>query len=369
MKIAILGTRGIPNTYGGFEQFAEYLSIGLARRGHSVTVYNTSFHEYNADDYKGVAIRKIYSPEKWIGASGNFVYDFLSLKDALKKDFDIIYELGYHSNAPSYYLLNKKSPIVVTNMDGIEWKRSKWSRFTQKLICKLEKIAVQKSDYLISDNPAIREYYQQDFGKDSFYIPYGADVVNDFDEDILSGYNVSLGKYFLLIARLEPENNIEIILDGFINSGDEKPFLVIGSKKNKYGKFLESKYKQQNIRFVGGIYDKKVLDNLRYFSLAYFHGHSVGGTNPSLLEAMAAGCFIVAHDNPFNRSVLGMDAFYFEKSTELACIISELPETVGNKMFVENNIQKINKYYSWDKIISAYEDLFESLLQKRKNYL
>ncbi len=369
MKISILGTRGIPNTYGGFEQFAEYLSIGLARRGHSVTVYNTSFHEYNSDDYEGVAIRKIYSPEERIGASGNFVYDFLSLKDALKKDFDIIYELGYHSNAPSYYLLNKKSPIVVTNMDGIEWKRSKWSYLTQTLIRKLEKIAVKKSDYLISDNPAIKNYYQQEFGKDSFYIPYGADLVHDFGEDILSGYNVFSGKYFLLIARLEPENNIETILDGFVSSGKEMPFLVVGNKDTKYGRFLQSKYEQQNIKFVGGIYDKRVLDNLRHYSLAYFHGHSVGGTNPSLLEAMAAKCFIVAHDNPFNQAVLGQDAFYFKKSAKVTDIICGLPEVAEKKVFIENNIQKINKYYSWNKIISDYENLFEELLQKKKNLL
>lgn len=365
MRIAILGTRGIPNTYGGFEQFAEYLSVGFVKLGHSVTVYNVSFHEYREDNYKGVKIRKVYSPEKIIGAAGNFIYDFLSLKDALKRDFDIIYELGYHSNAPSYYLLKKQSPVVVTNMDGIEWKRSKWNAFTQKLIRKLEYIAVKKSDYLISDNPAIHEYYIKQFNRDSYYIPYGAKMVDDFDEIVLKRYHVSPRSYFLIIARLEPENNIETILDGFVQSGSDYPFLVIGNKDSRYGKFLQNKYKQQNIRFLGGIYQKKELDDLRHFACRYFHGHSVGGTNPSLLEAMAAQAFIIAHDNPYNRVVLEEGALYFKDSSMVSEIIqSSLNPDIRNALII-SNVEKIRRQYSWDKIISDYERLFQKLLKKK----
>ncbi|MDL2214578.1 DUF1972 domain-containing protein [Dysgonomonas sp. OttesenSCG-928-M03] len=363
MKIAILGTRGIPNSYGGFEQFAEYLSVGLSRLGHSVTVYNTSFHEYEGDNYKGVSISKIYSPEKIIGASANFIYDYLCLKDALKKDFDIIYELGYHSNAPSYYFLNEKSPVIITNMDGLEWKRSKWSPLTRKLIHKLEKIAINKSDYLISDNPAIRDYYLQNFEKDSFYIPYGAEVVKHFDEKTLVEYNVSAKNYFLIIARLEPENNIEMILDGFIQSQCSYPFLVIGNKDSKYGKYLQKKYTEKNILFLGGIYNKEVLDNLRHFSSAYFHGHSVGGTNPSLLEAMASQAFIIAHDNPFNHKVLGGDSIYFKQSEDISSIIKNEDYKFKNfHIAISNNLTKIEITYSWSKIISDYENLFLNIL-------
>lgn len=364
MKIAILGTRGIPNAYGGFEQFAEYLSVGLVARGHSVTVYNASFHEYARDTFKGVAIRKIFNPEKHVGASANFIYDFFCLRDALNNNFDIIYELGYHSNAPSYYLLGKNSPVVVTNMDGIEWKRAKWSAFTQKLIRKLENIAVKKSDYLLSDNPAIRNYYLENFGKDSFYIPYGAEIVNNFDESILSAYNVGVFGYYLTIARLERENNIEMILDGFIHSRSEYPFLVVGNCNNRYGKFLQNKYKRDNIRFLGGIYEKQILDNLRHFARIYFHGHSVGGTNPSLLEAMASGIFIAAHDNPFNREVLGDDADYFGESGRVCSIIQDQRSDNDRIQYVRNNIAKIERDYSWDSIVLQYENLFYSLLRE-----
>ena len=367
MKIAILGTRGIPNTYGGFEQFAEYLSVGLVERGHTVTVYNVHFHEYNQPEFRGVSIRKIYSPENRIGAAANFIYDYLCMKDALKQDFDIIYKAGYHSNAPSYYLLKKNSPVVITNMDGIEWKRSKWNYLTRQLIKRLEKIAVRKSDYLVSDNLAIQEYYRKEFGVESFYIAYGTDIVEYFNEEIISLYNVTANNYFLLIARLEPENNIEMILDGYVLSGDSRLFLVIGNAETKYGRFLQAKYLNSNIRFQGAVYNKEVLDNLRHFCLLYFHGHSVGGTNPSLLEAMGAEALIVSHDNKFNRSVLNINTLYFVKDKDVASIIFNI-DSLGDdkrKIFIENNKAQIIANYSWKSIVFRYESLFREILKKK----
>lgn len=367
MKIAILGTRGIPNSYGGFEQFAEYLSVGLVELGHSVTVYNVHFHEYDQPEFRGVTIRKIYSPEKQIGAAANFVYDYLCLKDALKQDFDIIYEAGYHSNAPFYYLLKKNSPIVITNMDGIEWKRSKWNYFTRQLIKKLEKIAVRKSDYLVSDNSAIQEYYKKEFNAESFCIAYGADIVERFDKNLLSPYNVTANNYFLLIARLEPENNIEMILDGYVLSNDSRPFLVIGNAGTKYGRFLQAKYRNTNIHFLGAVYKKEVLDSLRHYCTLYFHGHSVGGTNPSLLEAMASQVLIASHDNEFNKAVLNINALYFVKDTEVASLICNI-NSLGDekkKIFIESNKAQIINKYSWKSIVFRYESLFNEILKKK----
>lgn len=367
MKIAILGTRGIPNSYGGFEQFAEYLSVGLVELGHSVTVYNVHFHEYDQAEFRGVIIRKIYSPEKQIGAAANFVYDYLCMKDALKQDFDIIYEAGYHSNAPSYYLLKKNSPVVITNMDGIEWKRSKWSYFTRQLIKKLERIAVRKSNYLVSDNSAIQEYYKKEFNAASFCVAYGADIVEHFDEKLLSPYNVTANNYFLLIARLEPENNIEMILDGYVLSNDFRPFLVIGNAETKYGRFLQAKYRNTSIHFHGAVYNKEVLDNLRHYCALYFHGHSVGGTNPSLLEAMASEALIASHDNEFNKSVLNINALYFVKDKDVASIIRNLNSLGddGKKIFIANNKAQTINCYSWKSIIFQYENLFSEILKKK----
>lgn len=365
MKIAILGTRGIPNNYGGFEQFAECLSVSLVKKGHEVTVYNPHFHSYELDSYDGVRIRKIYSPESSLGASANFIYDYLCLRDALKFDFDVILECGYHSNAPSYFLMGeRKRPVLITNMDGLEWKRSKWNRFTRWLIKKLEKLAVKKSHYLVSDNIGIKQYYQDSFGVDSYCIAYGATPVEVFNEQSLHSYGVTKDHYFMLIARLEPENNIESILDGYLVSGSELPFLVIGNHKTKYGVYLKKKYTDEKIKFIGGLYVKEDLDNLRCYAKAYFHGHSVGGTNPSLLEAMASKALIVAHENEFNKAILKENALFFLNSVDVAKIINGMEELKNIQHFKNENYLLIKNEYSWYKITEMYESLFKDVLIK-----
>lgn len=365
MRIAILGTRGIPNNYGGFEQFAECVSVSLVEKGHQVTVYNPHFHYYQLNIYNGVMIRKIYSPERFIGASANFIYDYLCLKDALKFNYDIILECGYHSNAPSYFLMRqRKSPVLITNMDGLEWKRSKWNRTTRWLIKKLEKLAVKKSHYLVSDNIGIQQYYKDQFGVNSCCIAYGATPVDSFDEHHIKAYGVIPEQYFMLIARLEPENNIEPILDGYLMSGSNLPFLVIGNNNTHYGEYLKSKFTNNNIKFVGGLYQKEILDNLRYYAKAYFHGHSVGGTNPSLLEAMASKALIVAHDNVFNKAVLKGNALFFSTSEDVMNVINEIEVFDKSLDFKNNNYLLVKDEYSWEKITSMYECLFKSVLNR-----
>jgi glycosyltransferase involved in cell wall biosynthesis len=373
MKIAILGTKGIPNNYGGYEQFAEFISQRLVKRGHQVTVYNPSFHAYREPAYKGVSVIRQYSPEKWIGGSANFIYDFLCLKDALGRDFDIVYEAGYHSVAPAYRVLgirSKKKPVVVTNMDGLEYNRSKWSWFTQQLIRKLEKIAVRDSPFMISDNLGIQEYYRDQFNRDSFFLSYGADPVTAVDENHLGRYGVMRHGYLMLVARFEPENNLEMALEGFLMSGVSHPFLVVGNHQTRYGRYLKSTFPDPRIRFVGGIYDKPVLDSLRHFAAAYVHGHSVGGTNPSLLEAMACGSFIFAHDNPFNRKVLFDSAFYFGNSGHVKELLSDLAQMRSRyaQTFADQNVWRIEKEYNWERVVDQHESLFRQLLEMSANH-
>ena len=291
MKIAFISTRGIPNNYGGFEQFAEYISVGLAKRGHEVTVYSPHFHPYKEDNYKGVRIKHIYSPETWMGSSvGSFFYDFASLKDALKKgDFDIIYEAGYTSIIPAYIWFNvkkRKRPIFTTNMDGLENKRSKFSPMVRRFLDWEEKMAVKYSHYLIADNMGIHDYYKEKYGKESKFLAYGADIHDNFNTEYLKEFGLKPEEYYILIARLEPENNITMAIEGYLHSRENgrRPLIIVGKTNTPHGKELVEKYgKEKNVRFVGGIYDFKKLDSVRHFSLAYFHGHSVGGTNPSLL--------------------------------------------------------------------------------------
>lgn len=372
MKIAFVSTRGIPNNYGGFEQFAEYISVGLVARGHDVTVYSPHFHPYKESSYKGVKIKHIYSPEKWMGSSvGSFFYDFSSLRDALKNEnFDIIYEAGYTSIIPAYIwfnIKNRKNPIVVTNMDGLEYKRSKFNPLVQKFIFWEEKMAVKHSHYLIADNMGIHDYYKEKYRRDSKFLAYGADIHTDFNVDTLLEYDVTADNYYILIARLEPENNIEMAIQGYLKSNEngKKPLLIIGNTTTPHGKYLSGKYGHiDSVRFLGGIYNFKVLDDLRHFSSAYFHGHSVGGTNPSLLEAMAAGCFILANDNIFNRSVLKDNAIYYNSPDEVTRILNDEKCFSDKEALIANNIQRISTHYSWERLVDQHEEYFKELLRE-----
>lgn len=376
MKIAFISTRGIPNNYGGFEQFAEYISVGLVRRGHEVVVYSPYFHPYREPDYKGVRIKHIYSPEKWMGSSvGSFFYDFLSLRDALKKEkFDIIYEAGYTSIVPAYIWFNVKRikyPLFTTNMDGLEYKRTKFNKWVQNFVFWEERMAVKHSHYLIADNMGIRDYYKEKYGKESKFLAYGADVHEDYDVDVLKEYGLEAGGYFIVVARLEPENNLFMAIEGYLASNQygKHPLVVVGKTNTPYGKYLMERYgRDRNIRFVGGIYDFRKLNSIRHYSYAYFHGHSVGGTNPSLLEAMASGCFILAHDNIFNRAVLGENALYYGSTDAATEMLDGIDQAVSahKKEYTERNLEVIRRDYSWEKLVDEHEEYFKWMLSQRK---
>lgn len=362
MNIAIIGTRGVPNYYGGFEQFAAYLSRGLVEQGHRVTVYNSSSHPYQESSWHGVDIVHCYDPEDKIGTVGQFIYDFNCILDCRRKNFDIILQLGYTSSSVWGWMLPRKRSIVTTNMDGIEWKRSKYSAKVRRFLKYAEKLGVKYSDYLIADSIGIQKYLKKEYDKNSLYIPYGAEPFHDPDMSFLAEYRLLPFKYNMLIARLEPENSIEIILDGVVASETDLPFIVVGKINTPFGQYLVKKFKRNGqIRFVDGIYDITVLNNLRYFANLYFHGHTVGGTNPSLLEAMASQSLICAHKNIFNESILGSDAFYFSDSAEVADLLREVEKKNHQQMVLAND-QKVIAKYSWEKIIRQYIKHFESIL-------
>lgn len=363
MNIAILGTRGIPNNHGGFEQFAEYVSLDLVKKGHKVSVYNSSTHPYQEKTWNGVDILHCYDPEEKIGTAGQFIYDLNCILDCRKRNFDIILQLGYTSSSVWGWLLPRKKSVVTTNMDGLEWKRSKYSSSVQKFLKKAERWATVYSDYWISDSIGIQSYLKKEYGKDSVYIPYGADVFESPDVSLIASYGVEAYGYDMLIARLEPENNIETILDGVRGASQQRPFLVVGKFDTTYGSYLREKYGDlKSIVFCGGIYDMNALNNLRYFSNLYFHGHSVGGTNPSLLEAMGSQAFICAHKNVFNEAILEGDAIYFENATQITHHLeSSSRSTLPDCVF--NNLEKVKNLYSWESIGNQYLAHFKQIVR------
>ena len=362
MKIAILGTRGIPNYYGGFEQFAQYLSEGLVDLGHEISVYNSHNHPYQKDTWNGVDIIHCVDPEETLGTAGQFIYDLNCILDSRNRNFDVILQLGYTSSSVWNWLFSR-SAVIVTNMDGLEWKRGKYSRPVQTFLKIAEKLAVQFSDFLIADSEGIKEYLASNYKKESVYIPYGADLFEEEKDGVLSEYGLLPYQYDMLIARLEPENSIEEILDGFVASDVKRQFLVIGNTNTKFGKHISSKITDKRVLFVGYVNGIEKLDSLRHFSNLYFHGHTVGGTNPSLLEAMASGALICANDNIFNKAILGEDAFYFSKASDVAVLLQNSLKTEEH-IFVSNNLQKIKNRYSWKIIISEYEQFFQTCLNK-----
>lgn len=368
MKIAILGTRGIPNYYGGFEQFCEYLSLGLAQKGHEVVVYNSSEHPYQDDIYKDVKIKHKPCYEDRLGAFAHFLYDFYCTRDAINNDeFDILLHCGYQSAAPAIWFFRKKKTIMVCNMDGLEWKRDKWSLPVKKLTKYLEKLVVKSCKYLISDNIGIQKYYEEIHNISSKYIAYGSEIDILVDPRHLEDYNVIPYEYNIIVARLEPENNIDTILQAYDIADLQYPILVVGKNNTNYSKYLLEKYSvNKKIRFIGGVYDKPILDSLRKYSKIYFHGHTVGGTNPSLLESMALGCLIVYHNNDFNHSTLKGNGIPFENSQDIVSIIrgSELGEIEFEDKIRKECIKTIRSDYSWQKIINEYESYFKTILEK-----
>jgi glycosyltransferase involved in cell wall biosynthesis len=358
MKIAIIGTRGIPNNYGGFEQLAEYLSLGLKEQGHDVYVYNSDKHLYQEKTWKGINIIHKYDPEKKIGTAGQFIYDLNCILNSRKHNFDTILNLGYTSSSIWMRLFPNKSRVI-TNMDGLEWKRTKYSPRVQKFLMYAEKLAVKHSDGLIADSLAIQAYLQKKYNVKSEFIAYGADLFNNPDEGSIASFKVTPFKYNMLIARMEPENNIEMIVEGVHRSSSESPLFVVGNNKNKFGTLLTEKYRNdKRIVFTGPIYNSVTINNLRYFSNIYFHGHSVGGTNPSLLEAMGCNCMIAAHDNEFNKSVLGTDAFYFQNSDDVCRLVENSPrKSEASNAMRTNNYNKVSEDYSWNKIVKQYEQV------------
>ena len=374
MKIAFISTRGIPNNYGGFEQFAEHISVGLAQRGHEVTVYSPHYHPYQEKEYKGVRIKHIYSPESWMGSSlGSFFYDYACLKDALRNEhFDIIYEAGYTTIIPAYIRFNVKaikSPIFVTNMDGLEYKRAKFNKLVQKFVYWEEQMAVKYSQFLIADNMGIHDYYKEHFGRESKFLAYGANIYDNYSEEFLKEYGLERNQYLLIVARLEPENNLSMAIEGYIASElyGMMPLVIVGKTNTPYGKYLVNTYSSyERIRFTRGIYNFDKLNSLRYFSYAYFHGHSVGGTNPSLLEAMASECFILSHDNIFNKTVLGDNAIYYSDKDEVTNLLNKLEILIRERkqLYTTNNLEVIRTQYSWEKLVEEHEEYFMSLLNR-----
>lgn len=366
MKIAITGTRGIPNRYGGFEQLAEHLSVGLANRGYEVVVYNPHYHPYLPDQYQGVRIVKKWLPEKFLGSAAHYPYDLACIRHSIRCKADIILECGYASASPFYPRLDFRESRIITHMDGMEWKRPKWSSLARAIILRSEKTAVHHSHAIVCDHRNIASYLEQKYSRASTVISYGVAAEMKYDGSIPDRYGLKPGNYWLLIARLEPENNIRMILEGWASADTGLPIVIVGDHRRGFGKKVYRHHSRNaGVIFLGGIFDRSVLNSLRHHARSVFHGHSVGGTNPSLLEAMACETPIITHDNPYNRRVLQQNGLYYGSAEEIRRILMGLnPSDDHVKQMIRNNLEKIRTQHSWEEVTEQYLDLFEKVLQQ-----
>ncbi|MBN1374345.1 DUF1972 domain-containing protein [Candidatus Dojkabacteria bacterium] len=373
MKILFLGTKGIPNSHGGYERFVEKLAPYLAANGINTFVTCPHYQEYKESTFESVCLKFVFDPEKKLGALGNLIYDFLSIIYAISNRFDIIYMCAYTSAILLWIIrLFSSKSILVTNMDGLEWKRSKWSKPVQKYLKFCEKLAVKSSHHCIADGTGIESYLSKEFPEAASkleVIEYGTEYpVTVFDESILEELKLVRGKYCVVVARIEPENNLEMIIEGYLKSSlnGVYPMVIVGPMKTPHAEYLNEKYGgESSIRFVGGIYDETKLFTIRKYAAVNLHGHSVGGTNPSLLEALSVGTLVVVHDNIFNRGVVGEQGTYFRSAGDLAKIFSFVKE----QRFDNSNyyVKQIEELFTWEIIDKKYLLWFKSISKHNAN--
>ncbi|MCI5069435.1 DUF1972 domain-containing protein [Acidovorax sp.] len=362
LRVAILGTKGIPASYGGFETFAEQLAVRLVARGHQVTVYAEAEDGPAPADtfHQGVRVRFQRRPH-W-GPASVLAYDCASLWDA-RRGYDLVYMLGYGAAWACWWPRVFGTPVWI-NVDGLEWARSKWGRAARAYLRCMEWLATKTATRLIADAEAIAQRVRTVYPRSAptSFIAYGAEEVRSQDVDVqaLSAWGLTPGGYLLVVARPEPENHVLEIIQGYLLHDGPLPLVIVGSVTDAtpYQRQLQS-LASERVRLVGGVYDAPKLQSLRVHAAAYIHGHSVGGTNPSLLEALACGSLVIAHDNPFNREVARDAAEYFETPQQLARQLEQIVQLplLERSRRCARAREIVAKNYTWDRIADDYEAL------------
>lgn len=354
--IAILGTVGVPANYGGFETLAENLTRYHEARGlpAKLVVYcSAKSHPKKPESFLGAELRYIN-----LNANGvsSILYDMVSLFSAVRKGADVILLLGVSGAValPIVRLLSRAR--IVTNIDGIEWKRDKWKGLAKWFLRFSEKLAVKFSHEVIADNAGIAQHVSDSYGRQCHVIAYGGDHAVQAKPSAYSAKTLP-EKYALALCRIEPENNISLVLQAFSLYSD-LPLVFVGNWNNShFGRTLKQQYDPvAHIHFIDPIYDLEVLHTIRSGAEFYVHGHSAGGTNPSLVEMMHFGKAVLAFDCVINRFTTQEKALFFNNSDELLGIINNLTtnqiQTLGADMALIANDR-----YTWDKIGQAYFEL------------
>lgn len=353
-KVAIVSIQGVPAKYGGFESLVENLIGEHCSPEVEYTVFCSSLDmPEKMKTYKNAKLK--YIPLHANGWQSVF-YDAISLIKSTR-GYDSILILGI--STPIFWVYKKLcSAKIIINVDGLSQFRDKYGTFTQKYIAILKKNVVKRADVIVSDNKGIQDFVKNTYGKDSHLIAYGGDHVLKNMEDskqkeILDRYGVNKDGYAVSVCRIEPENNCHIVLEGFAQNGME--LVYIGNwNRSEYGRALREKYSRfSNLHILDPIYDLDILYALRSNAKVYIHGHSVGGTNPSLVEAMFFAKPIIAYNVVYNRETTNNQAMYFDDAKQLSRLLNNINSASGEDMLT---FAKAN--YTWKHITELYESLY-----------
>lgn len=358
-KLAILGIVGVPANYGGFETLVDNL-LDLLPKFFNVTVFcESKAYPEKLETYKGANL--VYINKKANGAQ-SIIYDSVSLLKSYKSQ-DYILLLGVSGAVMLPFLRPFTSAKIVTHIDGLEWKRDKWGWFAKKFLKFSERLAVSFSHAVISDNKHIQHYVEKEYMKSSFLIAYGANHVSCVEPEPYQKKFSFLGSpYIFTVCRIEPENNVEMQLRAFKECEIGMPYVVVGNwNANEYGMKLYHEYsKVKNIILYNPIYEMEELNVLRSNSFFYLHGHSAGGTNPSLVEAMYLGLPVIAYGVNYNRETTFGKAMYFNDFEELKELLFKIRE-LDRQAMIDDLSKLAKKNYSWRAITKKYVKMFQSL--------
>ncbi len=370
MKIALIGTRGVPAAYGGFETAVEEIGSRLAARGHSVVVYcRSKSGARRPTSYRGM--RLVHLPALTYKAVETLSHTFLSaVHSRIMPRPDVAFVFNA-ANAPFVPLVRGRSVPVAVHVDGLEWKRAKWGGMGRRYYRSAERLSVRVADALIADAPGISTYYRATYDAPTELIAYGTKILRDPPADRLAELGLEPGAFHLVVARFEPENHVDVIVEGFVASAARLPLVVVGAAPYAAQHTARIRLLAQGderIRLVGSIYDQELLDQLYGHAASYLHGHSVGGTNPSLLRAMGAGTAVIAWDVGFNREVVGDDAALFSTPSGVASAVesAEMDPLVTAARGARSQ-ERASAVYDWDLVSTAYEELALRLVGGRRS--
>jgi len=365
MNIAIIGSRGYPYVYSGYETFVKELSERLTKKGVQVTVYcHRNLFDQFPQNVNGIHLVYMRSIEK--KTLSQFIHSFQSILHACFRSYDIILVVN-SANGPFGIFTKIFRKKTIINVDGLEWRRPKWKGLGARYFHWASKAATRLYDRVITDSLAMQTIYRNEFGAVSTMIAYGANIGPGADPKLLGKWQLRSQQYYLIVGRLIPDNNADLIVREFTASASTRKLVVVGDVpyKDRYADSIRHDAADPRIVFTGYVTDRDELSALYQHCHTYCHGHEFGGTNPALLQALANGCAVYALDTVFNREMLldGKYGFFFSKD---AGSLEKLIASMENRKedldrMRQKARQRIRENYDWDKITAQYKQLFENV--------